>query len=265
MINLRGEGILKTEPGRKVSSVLNGQVVSAEQSSWRRVRRHSSDYRLSTGTEQAAHPHRPQTNLPDRCHCHEGREQLECVGLAQDDGSTEEELWGLRKTLSPQYNSGEWRTRQTQMWKAQQTSWATKTTEEGAIHGTKCNLASLASYCCDRDQSPKQTDENECILAHSSQSVMESGQELSVGTGPEACSNSFWCSPEPNCPGAVFLLCWALPHRPLIKKILPDLPTSQLEGGTSLTEFSSSRINLCLCQVNKNLTRTAAAHETAFL
>lgn len=160
------------------------------------------------------------------------------------------------------------------VWKAQQTSWATKTTEEGAIHSTKCNLASLASYCCDKVQSPKQTDEKECILAHSSQSVMESGQELKCRNrtrGQEgallskACSNGFWCSPGPNCPGAVFLLCWALPHQPLIKKILPDLPTSQLEGGTSLTEFSSSQINFCLCQVNKNLTRTAAAHKTAFL
>lgn len=160
--------------------------MSAEQSSWRRVRRHSSDYRLSTGTEQAAHPHALRQTYQTGVTVMRAESSWSVWALHKTLEATEEELWGLRKTLSPQYNSGEWRTRQTQMWKAQQTSWATKTTEEGAVHSTKCNLASLASYCCDRDQSPKQTDENERILAHSSQSVMESGQELSVGTGPEA-------------------------------------------------------------------------------
>lgn len=59
---------------------------------------------------------------------------------------------------------------------------ATKITEEGAIHNTKCDLASFASYCCDKDHSPKQTDEKEFILAHSSQSVMKSRWEVSAET-----------------------------------------------------------------------------------
>lgn len=143
MINLSGEGILKTEPGRKVSSVLNGQVMSAEQSSWRRVRRHSSDYRLSTGTEQAAHPHALRQTYQTGVTVMRAESSWSVWALHKTLEATEEELWGLRKTLSPQHNSGEWRTRQTQMWKAQQTSWATETTEEGAVHSTKCNWPRL--------------------------------------------------------------------------------------------------------------------------
>lgn len=135
-------------------------------------------------------------------------------------------------------------------------SWATKITEEGAIHNTKCTLASFASYCCDTDQGPKQLEEKEFILAYSSQSVVKKSQRRNLVQKPGsrngnrgqegtllsvACSNSFWCSPEPNCPGVVFLL--GPPTSTTNQEnTSTDLPTCQLEGGPFLTEFSSSQI-----------------------